>query len=108
MPARMLPMGCGVSLTRPLRGVDVEIPAVVGRGELVGVLLLDPGGVASLQVVADRGLDLARRRVETQAEDAGADIRVEAPRRHVHSAALAQEGGCVAVGGEGDLGRAEV
>src|SRR2546430_17524511 len=104
MPTQMLPTSPSKSLACHLFGVDVEIPAVVGRRELVSAVLLDLGRVAPLEVVADGGLDLAGRRVETQAEDACAHIGVEPPRKHVHCAARAQQRASVAICGDGDLG----
>src|SRR2546430_11831795 len=91
-----------------LRRVDVEIPAVIRRGELVPALLLKFGRVAALEVIADGCLHLARGRVQAKAEDARAHVGVETPGRHVQSAALAEERYRVAVRGRGDLGRAQV
>src|SRR2546423_7237521 len=108
MPTQMLPTRPPGSWTCLFFRVDVEIPAVVGRRELVSAVLLDLGRVAPLEVVADGGLDLAGRRVETQAEDARAHIGVEPPRKHVHCAALAQQWASVAIRGDGDLGRAKL
>src|SRR5436853_6190374 len=107
MPTQMLPTSPPKSLACHLLGVDVEIPAVVGRCELVSAVLLDLGRVAPLEVVADGGLDLAGGRVETQAEDARAHVGVKPPRKHVHCAALAQQRDSVAVRGDRDLGPAK-
>src|SRR2546426_175633 len=108
IPAQMLPPSPPKSLACPLLGVDAEIPAVVGRRELVSAVLLDLGRVASLEVVADGGLDLARGRVQTQAEHARADVGVEPPGGYVDGAALAEQRDGVAVRRDGDLRRAKV
>src|SRR3989449_4263329 len=108
MPAQMLPTSPPESLAYHLFRVDAEIPAVVGRRELVSTVLLDLGRVASLEVVADGGLDLARGRVQTQAEDARADVGVEPPGGHVDGTALAEQRDGVAIRRDADLRRAKV
>src|SRR5256885_11154812 len=108
MPTQMLPTSPSKSLACHLFGVDVEIPAVVGRRELVSAVLLDLGRMASLEVVADGGLDLARGRVQAEAEDARADVGVEPPSGHVDGPALAEQRDGVAVRRDGDLRRAKV
>src|SRR3989440_6696476 len=108
MPTQMLPTSPPKSLACHLFGVDAEIPAVVGRRKLVSAVLLELGRVASLEVVADGGLDLARGRVQTEAEDARADVGVETPSGHVDGAALAEQRDGVPVRRDGDLRRAKV
>src|SRR5207237_8248917 len=89
MPTQMLPTSPPKSLACHLFGVDAEIPAVVGRRNVVSAVLLELGRAASLEVVADGGLALGRGRVQTEAQDARADVGAEPPTGRVAGAALA-------------------
>ena len=95
-------------LTGQFADVDVEAPSVIQPREAVAARLVGPACVVVVQVVADRGFDLALGRIQPEAEDARADRRVEPPRLDVDGSALAEKWRGVAVGADAERGGAEV